>query len=127
RGGAARRPAAPATEPRRRASSSPSPPSEKPASDPALVARWRDAINVLLGSGGSGNHYVLEEIQDVAGGEAHGVLLKKVSPEGTVRSYRAERARAVLDEKNRWVEIRLTGGSLIYSGRSIPFLNGKYT
>lgn len=95
--------------------------------DPARLAGWRDSLNRLLAARSGADRYEVESVRDVSNGVAKGVKIRKLSGEGTVKSYDAETLRAFLDEKNRWVEFRLEDGALHYAGRSIPFLNGRFS
>jgi len=110
------------------AGDAPTAPAEPHAiTDPSILGPYRDSLNRLLAMRSGTDRYELDEIRDVADGAARGVKLRKVSGEGTVKSYEAERLRAYLDEKNHWVEFRLEDGRLHYAGRSIPFLNGRFS
>ncbi len=103
-------------------------PPETPAvTDPARLDSWRDSLNRLLASREGDDRYEMESIREVAGGTARGVKIRKISGEGTVKAYVAESFRAVLDDANRWVEFRLENGELLYAGREIPFINGRYS
>lgn len=97
------------------------------APDPERLAAWRDSLNRLLAARSGADRYEVESLREVASGVAKGVKIRKLSGEGTVKSYEAETLRAFLDEKNRWVEFRLEDGQLHYAGRSIPFLNGRFS